>query len=117
MKRDIYIRYVGGRNNKYWATTKNTEVTLSNGDNIVIPKGFLWDLSSVPKFLWGIFPPFGDFLIASLVHDYLYVNKQYSRAFADKEMLYFSNKYNSNKIDNYLRYVAVRLFGFTYWNK
>ncbi len=31
-------------------------------------------------------------------------------------MLYLSNKLNKNKIDNYIRYYAVRVFGWIYWD-
>lgn len=111
----VWLIYIGGRKKKRWRVAQELEVLLSSGNRLTIPVGFETDLSSVPKLLWSIFPPFGDFLIAPIVHDYLYVNKIGTRASADKEMLYQSNLYNSNKIDNYIRYVAVRLFGWTYW--
>ena len=93
---------------------------LSDGTTIVIPKGFITDLSSVPDRLWGVFPPYGDFLMAAIVHDYLYVgDKSRGRKFADKEMLKISKKLNNknilNKIDNNLRYAGVRVFGWYYW--
>jgi hypothetical protein len=106
---------------KMWRVHEDLTVTLSNGELLVIPKGFITDLSSVPKPLWSIFPPFGDFLLASLVHDYLYVVRyKNNRKFADKEMLKISMKlHNSSRLkilDNKLRYLAVRLFGWVYWN-
>jgi len=98
---------------------KSIDIELSNGIIVHIPEGFDWDLSSVPKLLWCIFPPDGDFEIAALVHDYLYRNKLISRRFADKEMLTWSNKVNFSKnmakVDNYLRYLGVRLFGKFVW--
>jgi hypothetical protein len=103
--------------NKKWELIKDFSYTLSNDDTITIPKGFKTDLSSVPKILWSLFPPFGNFLLAALVHDYLYVTKyKNNRAFADREMLYISNALNSNKLDNYLRYYTVVLFGWIYWD-
>ena len=109
----IKLKFIKG---KKWEVEEPIVVKLSNEYFITIPKGFRTDLSSVPKILWGIFPPFGNFLLASIVHDYLYVIKYKSnRAFCDKEMLIISNKLNKNKIDNYLRYWAVRLFGWIYW--
>ena len=105
----IKLEYIYGTK-KRWRVLEDTRVVLSNGTLVIIPKGMETDLSSVPRFLWGLFPPFGDFLIASLVHDYMYIY-DLGRKRADEEMLYLSNKYNKNKIDNYLRYLAVRLFG------
>jgi hypothetical protein len=47
------------------------------------------------------------------IYDYKIEELGYYRArkFADKEMLYLSNKYNKNKFDNYFRYFAVRILG------
>lgn len=93
---------------------------IQNGEIITIPKGMYWDLSSVPKFLWPVLPPYGDFLFASKVHDYLYRSQHHleemgakeARAFADREMLLWSDITNGGrKIDNRLRYRACRWFG------
>jgi len=115
---DIRLKPLEG---KKWELFHNLTYELSDGKIIRIPKGFKTDLSSVPLKLWGLFPPFGDFLPAALVHDYLYVIRYNNdRAFADKEMLRISDKFHSktrlNRLDNYLRYYAVRLFGWIYWN-
>ena len=98
-------------------------ITLSNGDVIDIPKNFLFDGSSSPRFLWWLFPSYGDFFFAALIHDYLYhimyqketIGVKRAKQFADKEMLKWSNLINDRNIgkiiDNYFRYFAVRLFG------
>lgn len=100
------------------------KIKLSNGDIITIPKGFTWDLSSVPRLLWGLLPPDGLWEIGSLIHDYLYINKLYSREFADKEMLIWSKVTSGTQdllslrnLDNYVRYYGVRLGGWYVWNK
>jgi hypothetical protein len=114
---------------KFWVTTKQIVVKLSAGEVITIPKGFTTDFCTVPKLLWGLFPPYGDFLLASLIHDYLYLHRpdNITRARADKEMLLWSKvlngdraydaflKYYWKRFDNYIRYGCVRLFGWTYW--
>ena len=127
--KSIPLNYlVGERTNKQffdnsWEVAKNLSVTLSNGDIVVIPKGFKTDLSSMPEFLWGILKPFGDFLLAPIVHDYLYRNDYKvnelgwykARLFADREMLYISRITNSrkchNRLDNNVRYFLARVFG------
>ena len=40
------------------------------GKIVVIPKGFVSDGASVPRLLWTIYPPFGQYLEAAIVHDY-----------------------------------------------
>lgn len=107
----------------HFVLVESVSVTLSNNDFIDIPEGFRFDGSSAPRFLWWLFPSYGDFFFAAMLHDYMYQN-QYNHSvlghkkaqeMADKEMLKWSNVINNRnfgkKIDNYLRYLAVRLFG------
>lgn len=104
--------YKDGLNVAKFVLVKHLTIKLSNGDIITIPKGFRTDLSSVPNFLWPLLSPYGDFLLAAIIHDYLYVKDYISQEFADKEMLIWSNVINPRKKwDNYLRYWGVRLFG------
>ena len=51
------------------------EVTLSANRTITIPKGYVTDLSSKPKWIWGLLPPFDERLMAVLIHDFLWTNK------------------------------------------
>ncbi len=108
---------------EHFKLLKGIQVKLSTGFKIIIPEGFVFDGSSSPKFLWWLFPSYGDFFMAALIHDYLY-QQQFNRKhlglkeaqkFADKEMLIWSNVVHCqnkiDKLDNYLRYYAVRLFG------
>lgn len=92
-------------------------VQLSDGSIVIIPKGFKTDLSSVPRWLWALKPPFGNFLLAALIHDYLYVNRIGTRRTADREMLIWSNVIHDNLVDNFTRWLAVRLFGRSWWKK
>jgi len=107
------------RKDAHFRVENPIKVTLSSDKQIVIPRNFEFDGSSSPRFLWWLFPSYGNFFFASLIHDYLYT-QQYSlktlghkeaQKFADKEMLIWSNVLNNNKIDNYFRYLAVRLMG------
>lgn len=106
------------RSKKYWKIINPLTIELSNGKIISIPKGFTYDNSSVPQFLWGLIKPVNDGLLAALIHDYLYVNNDkhnMTQKECDKEMLFWLNIINDDNIDNYLRYFAVRLFGWTKW--
>lgn len=104
------------KSKKFWRLLQPIAVNLTNGQTIEIPKGFVTDLSSVPRFLWGIAPPFGDFLLAAIIHDFLYTNHIQNRSFCDDEMFTWSNVLNANKLDNFIRWVAVRLFGKRWWD-
>ena len=106
--------------NNHFILLEEVKVELSDGKIIGIPKGFIFNGSSSPRFLWWIFPSYGNFLFASLVHDYLYeIRYKFDKKYADKEMLFWSNlinkKHFGKKIDNYLRYYAVLLFGIAYY--
>jgi hypothetical protein len=110
------------------------KIQLSNGMNITIPEGFEWDLSTVPRFAWGFLAPDGDFELAYLIHDYLWVNKEemaihfeyydmnFNQKFTDDEMLKWAKVTNGTKkisirnIDNYTRYHGVRFFGWLVWD-
>lgn len=135
----VKISYItDSRRRTKWKTFKleqDVKVRLSNDKVILIKKGFEWDLSSVPRILSWILLPYGNFLIAALIHDWLYQNSdsvkkvwfdnhsENAREFADKEMLLWSRAMQGTKkisfynIDNYLRYYAVRLFGRKVWEK
>ncbi len=107
------------RKDAHFRLERSIRVELSNGDFIVVPKDFEFDGSSSPRFLWWALPSYGDFFFAALIHDYLYATQYkhtllgYKKAqkLADNEMLTWSNKLNNNKVDNSLRFWAVRLFG------
>ena len=44
---------------------------LGSDKLVVVPAGFLTDGASVPRFLWSVFPCWGSYSRASVVHDYL----------------------------------------------
>ena len=44
------------------------------------PKGFRTDLASVPRPLWSLFPPTGDWEEAAVIHDYLYTYRPVTKA-------------------------------------
>jgi len=43
------------------------------GHTIAVPAGFVSDGASVPRALWSIYPPFGKYLEAAVVHDWFCV--------------------------------------------
>lgn len=100
---------------KFRILQKDVSVTLSSGRHILIPKGFIWDNSTVPKWLWSIIRPIGDFELAALIHDYLYIHRIGTRKEADDELLKWSNTINGNRFDNHIRWFGCRVFGWLYW--
>ncbi len=66
---------------------------LGSGEKITVPKNFLSDLASVPRYLWVFVPPDGNYTQAAVLHDWLcenrgrverfYNNKEVSRIFLE----------------------------------
>jgi len=111
------------KQSKYFVTLMSLTVKLSDDKIVIIPEGFQFDGSSVPRFLEVVFRRYGPFLFASLIHDWMYVadyrrdelGAKAAQKFADEEMLLWSNATNFHSnwslLDNWLLYKAVRWFG------
>lgn len=50
---------------------------------VVVPKGFKSDLTSIPRILWPLFPPDGQYQDAAFLHDYLYSLEEIPRWLCD----------------------------------
>ena len=89
-----------------------------NGYEIKVFKGFITDGASVPKSLQWIYNPFGKYINAAVIHDYLYStynNTGINRTLADK---IFNFIMKETGVDNRIRrkfYAAVKYFGKTSW--
>ncbi len=110
-----------------WEITKDFQYSI-DGENYVIPRGFVFDGASVPKFLRTWLSPMGVLLIGGLIHDYSYkytvllkkgkkntshvmTQKQADQTFRDINI-----EVNGFRFINYLAYYALRLGGFMAWN-
>lgn len=78
---------------------------------IHVPKGFVTDFSSVPKFLWPIENPLGPSAKAAVLHDYLYVHAVKNKAYADKVFLEALKVLGVPNLKRHLLYYTVKLFG------
>ena len=120
----IKMWILGGRT---WEIAKDWNYTLG-GVNYIIPKGFVFDGASVPKFLASWLSPVGVLLVGGLVHDYAYKytvllkkgGKTTSDAMTQKEAdIVFRDiniEQNGFQFLNYLAYWALRIGGFAAWN-
>ena len=91
-----------------------------NGYDIKVFRGFITDGASVPKSLQWLYDPFGKYIKAAVIHDYLYScynNTGINRTLADK---IFRHIMQETGVDNRTVrrfYAAVRCFGETSWKK
>jgi hypothetical protein len=115
---DIHCRSLYTDKLKPWRfeLLKDVVVTLSNGQAITIPKGYVTDFATVPRLLRGIVWGAGNHNLATLIHDYLYDNQTGTRLAADREMLYWLKKAGCSRAKRYAMYGAVRIGGRSWWN-
>ena len=89
-----------------------------NGYDIKVFRGFITDGASVPKSLQWLYNPYGKYIKAAVIHDYLYScynNTGINRTLADK---IFKHIMKETGVDNRTVrrfYNTVRCFGETSW--
>ena len=95
----------------------------------VIPKGFVFDGASVPKFFRSWLSPMGVLLMGGLIHDYgykyqtlLYASKNSGNGIGtqksmDETFRDVNISVNGFFVLNYLAYYGLRLGGFLAWKK
>lgn len=70
-----------------WVVWQDMKFVVQLADKTVasieVPRGFVTDLASTPRRFWAIYPPFGKYLSASILHDYLYWTQICERDVAD----------------------------------
>jgi hypothetical protein len=120
----IWLWLIGTRT---WEIAKDWHFSV-NGEDYIVPKGFVFDGASVPKFLASWLSPVGILLIGGLVHDYIYKyrvlvkygkkqttdvmnQKQADQLFRDINI-----EQNGFHFLNNLAYWALRIGGFVAWN-
>ena len=111
-----------------WVIVKDYHYRI-DGQDLVIPVGFIFDGASVPKFLHTWLSPMGVLLVGGLIHDYGYkyqtllckgkkksigtkTQKELDIIFRDVNIIQ-----NGFRLINYLAYYGLKLGGFAAWNK
>ena len=102
-----------------WQLTKPILHYTRDGRTLYIPRGFVTDFATVPKWLRWLFPKGQDDKLAFVIHDYLYTigKTKEDRKEADKEMRHVQKSLGANKLRYTFMYLGVRLFGWYYFNK
>ena len=78
---------------------------------VIVPAGFASDGASVPRFLWSMFPPFGKYLEAAIVHDWFCVTHAVDSITAAKVFREAMEVCGVGKWRRTKMYWAVRTFG------
>jgi hypothetical protein len=82
----------------------------------IVPKAFVTDFASVPRFFHRILPQRGRYSPAAVAHDWLYWSGRLSRKQADKVLYDLARRLKVRWIDRQLLYWGVRLGGWVAWN-
>lgn len=84
---------------------------------VLVPEGATTDFASVPRGLWNLFPPDNSYTAAAVVHDYLYVSGQVSRAVADAVFLEAMEVCGTRWLERHIIWLSVRLFGWLHYQR
>jgi Protein of unknown function (DUF1353) len=100
-----------------------------DGTSITVPKGFRFDLSSVPRPFWSLIAPFELSVTAPLLHDFLYrcggkpepgvvqPPRTFTRRQVDDLFRQVMVQEGVAPWRRTLAYAAVRTFGYPAWRK
>ena len=82
---------------------------------LVVPKGFMFDGASVPRFARPFFDRLGRNALAALVHDYMYATGCRPRREADRILYDLLVEQRVSVCKAWIVWMAVRLFGVRRW--
>lgn len=91
----------------------------ADGARHTIPKGFVCDGASIPRFFWRWFghPLEGNIIHGAIVHDFCYRTACVTRKDADALFLSLMREYGVPVTKRVFIWLAVRLFGGNYYGK
>lgn len=102
---------IGAKDGHNSIIEKEFKYTTLAGIVIIVTEGTKTDGASIPRIIWNILPPFGDYWMATVLHDYLYNYSDYSRKFCDDILLEAMKRLGVNIFKAYTIYSQVRLWG------
>jgi hypothetical protein len=82
---------------------------------LIVPRGYITDMASIPRLLWALYSPFGRYGNAAILHDFLYSSEMFSRPVCDGLFRYAMAVSGVNIIRRNIMYWAVRRFGGFVW--
>lgn len=117
---------------KRWKLIEEFDYFIGDVDSneyVSVPVGTVTDFASIPRILWNILPPWGQYGKAAVIHDYMYGAHQISqkqedgsikqveieRKQADDIFLEAMKVLGVGTITRYAMYYAVRVFGHRPW--
>jgi len=104
----------------HWELLEPFTYITDAGQAITVPTGRLTNFASVPRPFWNIYPPWGKYGFAAIIHDELYAehregSNKYTRAQADLILLEAMRAKGVSEHDARVIYDAVRVGGAFAW--
>jgi hypothetical protein len=99
-----------------WVVDQPLIALRSNGDKLIVPRGYITDLASIPRPLRAVFDINGLMRAPAVLHDWLYSSQRYSRAECDAVFLEALEARGVPKAERYAIYSGVRAFGWSHWS-
>ena len=101
-----------------WVTRKDFGYDVGeedSGDSIDVLIGFMTDFASVPRPLWWLFPRWGKYGNAAVIHDWCYWEQKRSREESDRIFREAMEVLNVPKWKVLIIYYSVKLGGGPAW--
>lgn len=128
--RVLYIWLAVGRE---WEVAEDWQFAMNDGTVLFIPKGFVFNGASIPRFFRFILSPVGLLFIPSVFHDYAYMHNHLlqvnekgeivkyrdraGKANWDKLFYRLATQVNGFKIVGQIARLALAIGGHLVWNK
>lgn len=106
----LELRYVDGRT---WCLLSEFDFASEVLERVIrIPIGCETDFASIPRVLWNVLPPTGNYGKAAVVHDFLYRTKgEATRPQADRVFLEGMEVLGVGWLTRHVMYAGVRAGG------
>lgn len=100
-----------------WLVAEPFSYITADAEEIKIEAGLKTDLASTPRIVWNIFPPFGLYTGAAIVHDNLYTKGMFNRKKCDGILLEAMEVEGVSWLSRWTIYSQVRLWGWVAWGQ
>lgn len=87
----------------------------SSGDTVHVPPKFMTDFASVPRLFWIVFPQWGKYGNAAVIHDWGYWSKERSKEKTDLLFLEGMKVLGVGAFTRNVLYLGVHVFGWFAW--
>jgi hypothetical protein len=89
----------------------------SSFQSVLVPKGFVTDLASIPRVFWSLLRPDGEYAYSAIIHDYMYWMQNTSRETSDQVFRLGMQDFDIDSATVLTIYEAVRLGGKAAWEE